>query len=123
MLAFLEVAGVPGGGERAVAEGLIPAAYLRPQAPEPIRDAPAHARVVSARHCGDSYIIKTEDGGQRPYWEKNIRLKIDSAETGPPPGVAVLLGSGMRGDRFSLIFASLADLNAIVREKCDGPIE
>jgi cytochrome c len=39
-------------------------------------------------------------------------------ETGPPPGVAVLLGAGMRGDRGSVIFASLADLAAIVREKC-----
>ncbi len=96
----------------------MPAAYLRPQAPQPIRDAPPNVRISSIRHCGDSYIIKTEDGRRTPYWEKNIRLKIDSVESGPPPGVAVLLRAGMRGDRFSVIFSSLADLNSIVQEKC-----
>lgn len=118
LIAFLELAGAPGGGERAVADGLIPADYLRAQAPQPVRDAPPRARVSAIRHCGDSYFIKTEDGREKPYWEKNIRLKIDSMETGPSPGVAVLLGAGMRGDRGSVIFASLADLAAIVREKC-----
>lgn len=118
LIAFLEIAGAPGGGARAVTEGLMPAAYLRAQAPQPVRDAPSYARISSIRHCGDSYFIKTEDGRQTPYWEKNIRLKIDSVESGPPPGVAVLLGAGMRGDRFSVIFSSLADLTSMVQEKC-----
>lgn len=52
------------------------------------------------------------------HWEQNIRLKIDSAETGPPPGVGVIVGAGMQGDRFSVIFASLADLVAIVSDGC-----
>lgn len=118
LIAFLEFAGAPGGGERAVADGLMPATYLRAQAPEPVRDAPPQAHVLSIRHCGDSYFIKTADGRETPYWEKNIRLKIDSVETGPPRGVPVLVGAGMRGDRFSVIFASIADLTAIVQEKC-----
>lgn len=118
LIAFLEIAGAPGGGERAVAEGLIPAAYLRAQAPQPIRDAPPYARISAIRHCGDGYFITTQDGRETPYWEKNIRLKIDSVESGPPPGVAVLLGARMRGDRFSVIFSGLADLTAIVQEKC-----
>lgn len=118
LIAFLEIAGAPGGGEVAVADGLIPAGYLRAQAPQPVKDAPPRARVSAIRHCGDSYFVKTEDGRETPYWEKNIRLKIDSVETGPPPGVAVLLGAGMRGDRFSVIFAGLADLTSIVQEKC-----
>lgn len=118
LIAFLEIAGSPGGVERAMAEGPMPAAYLRPQALRPIRNAPASARISSIRHCGDSYIIKTEDGRQTPHWEKNIRLKIDSVESGPPPGVAVLLRAGMRGDRLSVTFSSLADLTSIVHEKC-----
>lgn len=118
LVAFLEIAGAPGGGKRAVAEGLMPAAYLRAQTPRPIRNAPPNARVSSIRHCGDSYFIKTEVGREVPYWEKNIRLKIDSVASGPPPGVAVLLGAGMRGDRLSVIFSSLADLNSIVIERC-----
>lgn len=118
LIAFLEIAGQPGGGEKAVAEGLLPAAWLRAGAPEPIRDAPATARVAAIRHCGDSYFITTEDGRETPYWEKNIRLKIDSVETGPPSGVPVILRAGMGGDRFSVVFASLADLTSIIEEKC-----
>jgi len=118
LIAFLELAGGPGGGEKAVAGGLIPDTWLRAGAPGPIRDAPAEARVAAIRHCGDSYFIRTEDGRETPYWEKNVRLKIDSIETGPPPGIPVLLGAGMRGDRVSVIFASLADLKALVDDGC-----
>jgi len=118
LIAFLEVVGVPGGGSRAVANGLIPPSWLRAGAPSPLRNAPPQARVAAIRHCGDSYFIRTEDGRERPYWEKNIRLKIDSVETGPPPGVPVLHGAGMRGDRFSVIFSSVADLESFIEEKC-----
>lgn len=118
LIAFLEIAGQPGGGAKAVAEGLLPAAWLRAGAPEPIRGAPPAARVAAIRHCGDSYFIKTEDGRETPYWEKNIRLKIDSVETGPPAGVPVILQAGMGGDRFSVVFSSLADLTSITEEKC-----
>jgi cytochrome c len=118
LVAFLEIAGAPGGGERAMAQGLMPAPYLRAQAPQPIGNAPPGARSSSIRHCGDSYFIKTGDGRETPYWEKNIRLKIDSVASGPPPAIAVLVQAGMRGDRFSVIFASLNDLVSIIREEC-----
>jgi cytochrome c len=118
LIAFLEVAGRPGGGEKAVADGLLPASWLRAGAPEPIRDAPPAARVAAIRHCGDSYFIETEDGRETPYWEKNVRLKIDSVETGPPVGVPVILQAGMGGDRFSVVFSSLADLTSMIEEKC-----
>lgn len=118
LIAFLEVAGQPDGGEKAVAEGLLPATWLRAGAPEPLRDPPPATRIAAIRHCGDSYFIKTGDGRETPYWEKNIRLKIDSVETGPPPGVPVILQAGMGGDRFSVVFSSLADLTSIIEEKC-----
>jgi cytochrome c len=57
-------------------------------------------------------------GAVTPFWEKNVRLKIDSVETGPPPGVPVMLGAGMGGDRVSVIFASPADLLSFVKEQC-----
>jgi cytochrome c len=117
LIAFLRFAGKD-GGKQAVADGLMPAAWLRGGAPDPIRDAPPEARVVEIRHCGDSFFIKTEAGGVIPFWEKNVRLKIDSVETGPPPGVPVMLGAGMGGDRVSVIFASLADLQSFVKEQC-----
>jgi cytochrome c len=118
LIAFLEIAGQPGGGEKAVAQGLLPGAWLIAGAPEPLSDPPPAAQVATIRHCGDSYFIKTGDGRETPYWEKNIRLKIDSVETGPPPGVPVILQAGMGGDRFSVVFSSLADLTSIIEEKC-----
>ncbi len=118
LVAFLAVATAPGGAEKAVAEGLVPAAYIRGQAPEAIANAPPFARVTAIRHCGDSFFITSADGDEVPYWEKNVRLKIDSAETGPPPGVPVILGAGMRGDRVSVIFSSLAELQSQIGEKC-----
>lgn len=120
LIAFLEQVGQPGGAERLIDAGVMPEVYLRGQAPEPVRDAPDHARVVAVRHCGDGYTIETADGTRSIYWEKNVRLKIDSAETGPPPGVGVILGAGMHGDRYSVIFASLADLERLVSETCEN---
>src|SRR3546814_18346174 len=104
LIAFLEIAGRPGGGEKAVAEGLLPAAWLSAGAPELIRDAPPAARVTAMRHCGDSYFISTGDGRETPYWAKNIRLKIDSVETGPPPGVPVILQACKAGHRLPAAF-------------------
>jgi cytochrome c len=118
LIAFLRLAAAPGGGEKAVAEGLLPVAWLRATAPQPIGDAPPQARVAAIRHCGDSYFVTTEDGREKPYWEKNIRLKIDSVETGPPPGKPVILAAGMQGDRASVIFASLRELKTLIKEGC-----
>lgn len=117
LIAFLGIAGKD-GGKQAVADNLIPPDWLRGGAPDPIRDAPPEARIAEIRHCGDSYFIKTEAGGVIPFWEKNVRLKIDSVETGPPPGVPVMLGAGMGGDRVSVIFASFADLRSFIKEQC-----
>ncbi|MBI1260614.1 MAG: c-type cytochrome [Rhizobiales bacterium] len=120
LVAFLEIAGQPGGGKKVVDEGLIPAGWLRAGAPEPIGEPSPEMRVTAVRHCGDSYFITTGDGRETPYWEKNIRLKIDSVETGPPAGTAVILGAGMGGDRFSVIFPSLAALKNLIAESCEA---
>ena len=97
--------------------GFLPADVMRSQAPEPLGDAPPEAR-VSARHCPDTYHITTEDGMQKPFWKKNVRIKIDSAETGPPPGVPVIVASGTAGDRVSLVFASREDLRRFLEAEC-----
>lgn len=118
LIAFLEIAGGADGPERAVEMGLIEQSWLRGVAPEPIGEATPAKRVASIRHCGDSYFIATEDGAVRPYWEKNVRLKIDSDVTGPPAGVPVVLGTGQMGDRVYVIFRSVDDLRALVGEGC-----
>ena len=120
LIAFLERAGRPGGAERLAANGAMPEAYLRGPAPQPIGDAPNQARVTAIKHCGDGYTIETADGASTVQWEQNIRLKIDSTDTGPPPGIGVILGAGMQGDRYSVIFSSVADLQSLVSEACEA---
>lgn len=118
LIAFLRLATAPGGVERVVADGLISAAWVRGVAPQPVGDAPPEVRVTAMRHCGDSFFITTADGAETPYWEKNVRMKIDSTETGPPAGVPVLIESGRMGDRTYVIFRSVADLQGFIAQKC-----
>lgn len=118
LVAFLMIAGQDGGGRKVVDDGLVPEQWLDAAIPRPIGNATKATRVTSLRHCGDSYFVTTEDGRETPYWEKNMRLKIDSTDTGPPENVPVVLGSGMGGDRFSLVFDSIETLNAKLQEKC-----
>lgn len=120
LIAFLEQAGRPGGAEQLAANGTMPETYLRGPAPQPIGAAPDHARVTAVKHCGDGYTIETADGASSVQWEKNVRLKIDSTETGPPSGIGVILGAGMQGDRYSVIFSSVDDLRRLVSETCEA---
>lgn len=114
LVTFLMIAGAKEGG----AEQLIPTSWTRSFAPDPIGEGSPNNRVSSVRHCGDSYFIQTEDGTSHPFWEKNVRLKIDSMETGPPLGTPVILDAGMRGDRISVIFKSIDDISRLVVEEC-----
>ena len=118
LIAFLTIAGAPGGAAVAVEQRLVAASLLRGNAPQPLQGAPATNQVAALRHCGDSYFISTRDGRETPYWEKNVRLKVDSVDTGPTPGVPVVLSAGMGGDRVSVIFASLAELKSLITEQC-----
>ncbi len=120
LIAFLKRATAPGGPERVVAEGLISETWVRGVAPKPIGTPAPEDRVTGLRHCGDSFFIATADGRETPYWEKNVRIKVDSTETGPPPGVPVLRETGRMGDRVYLLFRSLADMKAWPREDCGG---
>ena len=118
LIAFLTAATQPGVAEQLVEAGFLPAAVMRGQAPEPLGDAPPDARVSAIRHCPDTYHITTEDGVQKHHWEMNVRLKIDSTETGPPPGVPVVVASGTGGDRVSVVFASRDDLARFLEAEC-----
>lgn len=118
IVAFLKIAMAPGGGMRIVREGLIPAPYVHGQQPEPLASPPDKARVTAVRHCGDSYFITTADGTTLPFWEMNVRLKLDTRATGPTPGQPVVMRAGMQGDRVSVIFSSVEEIKRLVEEKC-----
>lgn len=118
LLAFLEIAMAPGGRDAVLAGGLAPEEYVRGQVPEPLAPAPAAQEVTAIRHCGESYFVTTADGTETPFFEMNVRLKLDTRDTGPAPGKPVIIGAGMMGDRVSIVFASVTDLTTLLVEDC-----
>jgi cytochrome c len=118
IVAFLRIATAPDGAKRVVEQGLVPATYVRGQQPQPLASAPDKVRVTAIRHCSDSYFITTADGAVTPFWEMNVRLKLDTRATGPSPGKPVIAGAGMQGDRVSVIFSSVEEIKRFVEEKC-----
>ena len=87
--------------------------------PADLRHASADAQVASLHYCRDTYIVRTAAGKTHKVWEYNLRLKTDSSNRGPAPGKPVITESGMRGDRFSIVFASPKELAASIKESCD----
>lgn len=87
--------------------------------PDDLRKAGADAQVVSIQHCRDAYVVRTRDGKVHRIWEYNLRLKTDSSERGPGAGTPVVVGSGMRGDRFSVVFAAPKDISRFIEERCE----
>lgn len=118
IVAFLKIAMALGGDKRVVEQGLVPAAYVRGPQPQPLASAPDKMRVTAIRHCGDSYFVTTADGTTTPFWEMNLRLKLDTRGTGPAPGKPVVAGAGMQGDRVSVIFSSIGEIKRFIEEKC-----
>ncbi len=118
LVAFLALAMAPGGAGTVVERGLVPGGIVRGQKPEPLAPTPPAAQVTKLRHCGDSYFVTTADGAETAHWEMNVRLKLDTRDTGPAPGAPVIVGAGMMGDRVSIVFASLQDLTSLVEDAC-----
>lgn len=117
LIAFLKVAMAPDGAKSVVAQRLIPAEEARGQAPEPLENAGPEKRVTAVRHCHNTFFVSTADGKEHPFWELNLRLKVDSGPTGPK-GKPVLLPAGMQGDRASLVFSDPAEIARSIEEKC-----
>ena len=111
---------------RAVSEGKAPpmgapkgGGMMGGSEPADLKLAGADAQVRSIRHCRDTYIVRTGDGQVHKVWEYNVRLKTDSSKSGPAPGKPVVAGSGMRGDRISIVFASPKELGQFIQESCE----
>lgn len=81
-----------------------------------LKQAPAEGQVASIEHCRDTYTIKTADGSTSKVWEFNVRLKTDSSKNGPLPSKPVVVGSGMQGDRVSVIFASPSEISQYIKQ-------
>jgi cytochrome c len=118
LMAFLAIAMAPGGAKTVLDRSLVPAEYVRGQKPGSLKSAPPRAQVTKIKHCRDSYFVTTADGTETPFWEMNLRLKLDTRETGPEPGKPVIVGAGMQGDRASVVFARLEELTRFITERC-----
>ena len=101
-----------------VAQGLATAELARGQAPEPLANAGPEDQVTSIRFCHDTFFVATADGKQRPFWEMNLRLKVDTSANGPRVGKPVLVPAGMQGDRSSIVFFDLEEIGRLVEKKC-----
>lgn len=119
LIEFLRVAMAEGGHKKVVAKGLIPQRLADGQRPPDLTNVADNQRVSSIHHCRDVYHVTTADGARFPFWETNVRLKIDTSKRGPKDGDVVLLRSGMAGDRISVIFPGRAALRKALDEKCD----
>jgi cytochrome c len=75
-------------------------------------------QVTGIRYCGDAYHVTTGDGKSSTIWEFNLRFKTDGSAAGPPPGKPVIVGSGMRGDRASIVFSRPEEISSFVRREC-----
>ncbi len=120
LIAFLRQAMAEGGTAKVVKEGLIPKGMAEGQIPSSLKEAGPDQQITAIRHCGDAYHVTTAAGAQYPFWETNVRIKIDTSERGPGQGNPILLRSGMAGDRVSIVFPSLATLQKLLAEKCQG---
>lgn len=118
LIAFLRLAMVSEGAKSVVAKGLIRAEIARGQVPDALDQASPAEQVTGLRHCRNTFFIVTADGVERPFWEMNLRLKVDSASTGPKDGKPVFTPGGMQGDRASVVFSDPAQISAFIERKC-----
>lgn len=81
-----------------------------------LKQAPPRGQVTAIEHCRDTYTIKTAAGTTDKVWEFNVRLKTDSSNNGPLPGKPVVVGSGMQGDRVSVIFSAPSEISRLIKE-------
>ena len=75
-------------------------------------------RVQAISYCRDTYRVITADGKTRAFWERNLRLMIDSSENGPQSGSPALTGAGMMGDRADAIFATPEEISGFIKHEC-----
>ena len=80
--------------------------------------ADAAGQVTAVRHCGDTYRVTTGDRESHAFWEFNLRFKTDGSSSGPLAGKPVIVGSGMQGDRASIVFSRPEEISAFIRKDC-----
>lgn len=83
-----------------------------------LKAANPELQVKTIRYCDDTYIVGNGAGRVLKFWEFNLRFKTDSTSHGPRKGEPVLVGQGMQGDRAQVVFASPAEIGAMIKSEC-----
>lgn len=118
LIAFLRLAMAQGGADDVVKKGLIPQDMAEGQIPPDLSAAGDDQRITDISHCRDAYYVTTADGKSLPFWETNVRIKVDTSERGPKGSAPILQRSGMVGDRVSVVFSDVGQLRAQLKEEC-----
>jgi cytochrome c len=116
LLAYLKEATQP-GSTRAAQQMPQMGGMMNTAVPN-LRVLDAEDRVQSVGYCRDTYEVKTADGKQRKFWERNLRFKTDSSHDGPERGAPALVPAGMMGDRADVIFATPDEIGQFVKQSC-----
>jgi cytochrome c len=114
LIAFLAQAGQ---GQAATQPGQAMGMGGAPEMPD-LKTLGPESQVIGIRHCADTYEVTTADGASEPIWEFNLRFKTDGSERGPEPGRPVIVGSGMMGDRASVVFAAPQEISPFIAVGC-----
>jgi cytochrome c len=88
------------------------------QAPN-LRKLEPSDRVQSISHCKDTFTVTTADGKAHKFWERNLRLKVDTSDEGPEKNAPALIAAGMMGDRADVIFADPGEISGLIAAKCE----
>lgn len=121
LLAFLKQATQPGSPlaqQRGGMGGGMGGMMGGGQAPN-LRKLEPSDRVQSISHCKDTFTVTTADGKAHKFWERNLRLKIDTSGEGPEKSAPALVGAGMMGDRADVIFADPGEISGLIVAKCE----
>jgi cytochrome c len=123
LLAFLKEATKPGASPERTAQaqmkgmgGMMGGGGRDPN----LKNLEPNRRVRAITYCRDTYRVTTADGETHDFWERNLRLKTDGSERGPPPDVPALVSAGMMGDRADIIFAKPDEITSFVKTDCRG---
>lgn len=112
LLAFLKLATKPGHAPSTQQGGQMGGGDLD------LKTVGPEHRVQAIGYCRDTYRVTTADGKTRDFWERNLRLKVDSSANGPPSGSPALVGAGMMGDRADAIFAAPEEISGFIKHQC-----
>jgi cytochrome c len=83
-----------------------------------LRTVGPEQRVRAITYCGDTFRVTTADGHTRAFWERNLRLMIDSSDKGPEKDAPALVGAGMMGDRADAIFTAPEEISGFIKHDC-----